>query len=247
MEDKTLLVKNEKELEILIKTIRIYSQYIGMEFGIEKCAIFIMKKEKREVMEIRTNYSKAKIDYMLQNSKCNLFGERDETINHVKSECCKLVPKKYKTRDDWVRKVVLGKLHKKFQFNQTNKWYMRKPESVLENETHKIIWDFEIQTNHQISVRRLDFEIIVKKENLAYRGLYRHGGPLRGNQRKRKERQVFRSSQKAKKVVEYEDEGNTNYECHNWNGPQCFGKGSRRVGNQKTNRDFPDYRIVKTG
>ena len=29
---------------------------------------------------------------------------------------------------------------------------MYKPESVLENETHKILWDFEIQTDYPIQV-----------------------------------------------------------------------------------------------
>ena len=37
-----------------------------------------------------------------------------------------------------------------------NENYMHNPESVLENETHKILWDFEIQTNHLISARRPD-------------------------------------------------------------------------------------------
>ena len=39
MDDIKLLTKNEKELETLIQTNRIYSQDIGMEFGIEKCAM----------------------------------------------------------------------------------------------------------------------------------------------------------------------------------------------------------------
>ena len=30
---------------------------------------------------------------------------------------------------------------------------MHKPESVLENEMHKIPWDFEIQTDHLIPAR----------------------------------------------------------------------------------------------
>ena len=41
---------------------------------------------------------------------------------------------------------------------------MHKPESVLENETHKILWDFEIQTDHLIPARRPDQEIIYKKK-----------------------------------------------------------------------------------
>ena len=42
MDDK-LFAKNQKELETLIHTVRIYSQDIGMEFGIEKCAMRVMK------------------------------------------------------------------------------------------------------------------------------------------------------------------------------------------------------------
>ncbi len=51
MDDIKLFAKNEKELETLIQTIRIYSQDIGMEFGIEKCAMLIMKSGKRHRME----------------------------------------------------------------------------------------------------------------------------------------------------------------------------------------------------
>ena len=48
MDDIKLFVKNKKiELGTFIQTIRMYSQDIGMEFGIEKCAILIMKREKR--------------------------------------------------------------------------------------------------------------------------------------------------------------------------------------------------------
>ena len=37
---------------------------------------------------------------------------------------------------------------------------MHNPESVLENETHDLIWDFEIKMDNQISVRRPDFVIV---------------------------------------------------------------------------------------
>ena len=51
MDDIKLLAKNEKELETLIQTVRIYSQDIGMEFGIEKCVILVMKSSKRHMTE----------------------------------------------------------------------------------------------------------------------------------------------------------------------------------------------------
>ena len=39
MDNIKLFAKNEKELKTLIQTVRIYSQDIGMEFSIEKCAM----------------------------------------------------------------------------------------------------------------------------------------------------------------------------------------------------------------
>ena len=38
---------------------------------------------------IRTNHIKARIDKTQQNSKCRLCGDKDETINHIISECSK--------------------------------------------------------------------------------------------------------------------------------------------------------------
>ena len=37
---------------------------------------------------------------------------------------------------------------------------MHNPESVLENEMHKVPWDFEIQTDYLISARRPDLVIV---------------------------------------------------------------------------------------
>ena len=50
---------------------------------------------------IRTNHIKARIDKTQQNCKCRLCGDRDETINHIISECSKLAQKEYKARHDW--------------------------------------------------------------------------------------------------------------------------------------------------
>ena len=46
MDDIKLFDKNEKELQTLIKTVRICSQDIGMEFSIKKCAMQVMKSGK---------------------------------------------------------------------------------------------------------------------------------------------------------------------------------------------------------
>ena len=46
MDNIKLFAKNEKEQETLIHSVKIYSQVIGMEFGIEKCAMLVMKSGK---------------------------------------------------------------------------------------------------------------------------------------------------------------------------------------------------------
>ena len=38
--------KSEKALDSLIQTVRIFSTDIGMQFGIDKCAMLVMKKGK---------------------------------------------------------------------------------------------------------------------------------------------------------------------------------------------------------
>ena len=52
----------------------------------------------------------------------------------------------------------------------TNKWYMHDPESVLENETHKVFLDFDKQANQLISAREQALMIVNKKgrEHVQY-------------------------------------------------------------------------------
>ena len=65
-------------------------------------------------------------------------------INHIIIECSKLAQKEYKTKHNWVGKVIHWVLCKKLKFDHTNQWYMHNPASVLENETHELLWDFDI-------------------------------------------------------------------------------------------------------
>ena len=70
---------------------------------------------------------------MQQNNRCHLYHDRDETVNHIISKYSKLVLKVYKTRLNWVGKVIRSELCKKFKFDYTNKWCNHNPESVPEN------------------------------------------------------------------------------------------------------------------
>ena len=134
---------------------------------------------------IRTNHIKARIDKTQQNSKCSLCRDRGETINHIISECSEFAQKEYKTGHDWVGKVIHWEMRQKFKFDHTNKWYMHNPAAVREN---KFLWEFDIETDHLISVRRPDLIIIYnKKENLKNCRLCCSGWPQDKTERMWKE------------------------------------------------------------
>ena len=53
-----------------------------------------------------------------------------------------MAQKEYKTRYDWVGKVIHWELCKRLKIDHTIKWYMHKPGYILEKEMVKILWDF---------------------------------------------------------------------------------------------------------
>ena len=89
---------------------------------------------------IRTNHIQIKIDKMQRNSRSRLCGDRNETINHILSECSKFAQKEYNTRHDCLCEVNHWELCKKLKFDHTNKWYMHNPAAVLKNEILKYKW-----------------------------------------------------------------------------------------------------------
>ena len=44
MDDLKLYGRNEKEINSLVRTARVFRSYIGKDFGIEKCAMMVMKR-----------------------------------------------------------------------------------------------------------------------------------------------------------------------------------------------------------
>ena len=51
LDEINFFAKNDSEMETLIQTVRIYSQDIEMEFGIEKCALLLIQIGKRYITE----------------------------------------------------------------------------------------------------------------------------------------------------------------------------------------------------
>ena len=98
MDDIKLFAKSEKELETLIHAVRIYSQDIGMEFGIKICAILVMKSGKRHMtggMELPNQ------------NKIRTLGEK-ETYKYLailEADTIKQVEMKDKIKKEYLRRI----------------------------------------------------------------------------------------------------------------------------------------------
>ena len=67
------------------------------------------------------DYFKARIDKTLLNSRCRLWGDRNEMINQFNSIQFRQSQMQYKTTQDWVGKVIHWELCKTLKFDDTNK------------------------------------------------------------------------------------------------------------------------------
>ena len=112
---------------------------------------------------ITANLVKAKIDKSQKDTLCRMCKEADDSIDHVVRGCSKLARKECKRRYDSLGKIVHWSLAGECNFEAGNKWYKHKPESVLEDEDYKILWDFIIQTDPVIEARRPDLVVVDKK------------------------------------------------------------------------------------
>ena len=95
----------KKELETLIHAVRIYRHDIGMEFGIEKCAMLVMKSGKRHMTDGMEQPNQDKIRTLGENETYKYLGilEADSTKqvemkNKIQKEYLKRTIKLLKTK-----------------------------------------------------------------------------------------------------------------------------------------------------
>ena len=118
MDDIKLFAKNEKELETLIHTVRIYSREIGMEFGIEKCAMLVMRSGKRQLTDGMELPKKDKKKTVAENETYKYLGILEpDTIKQV--EMKDKIQKEYLRR---TRKLLETKLNSRNLTKGINTW-----------------------------------------------------------------------------------------------------------------------------
>ena len=90
--------------------------------------------------------------------------------------------------------MIHWKLCDKLMLEKSDQWYEHSPETILENEAHKLLWDMSIQFNRTIETRRPDIVIIDKVEKSAIIGDVAIPGDKRITEKRKKKLTIIRTS-----------------------------------------------------
>ena len=116
--------------------------------------------------------------------------------------------------------------------------------SVLENDTHKLLWDFDKQMDHLILARRPDLIIINKKKRTCrivdFAILADHRVKLKENEKKDKYLNL------ARELKKHESDNYTNCDWCSWYSHQRLIKGTGELGNKRMSGEHPYY-IIENG
>ena len=93
--------------------------------------------------------------------KCRICGKGIENVTHIISACEGLAQKEYLRRHAKVCLNIHWQLCQKYNFECNQHWYQHTPESVIENETMKIYWNFPIQVDRELEDKANKPDIII--------------------------------------------------------------------------------------
>ena len=128
---------------------------------------------------------------------------------------------------------------------------MHNPAPVLENNTHKHLWHFDILTDHLISARRPDLIIINKKKStckiVGFAVPADHRIKLKECEKKDKYLDLARELKKKKtvKTVEHAGDFYTNCNWCVWNSNKSIIKGTAGIGSWLTSGDHTNNSIFE--
>ena len=118
MDDLKLYSRNEKGLDSLVQTVRVFSEDIGMEFGIEKCAMLVMEKGK--IMKLVViELPGRKVMKSLQERESYKYLGILETDKFIEEKMKLIVSKEYIRR---LRKILKSKLNGGNLIRGVNTW-----------------------------------------------------------------------------------------------------------------------------
>ena len=118
MDDLKLYSRREKGLDSLVQTVRVLSKDIGMEFGIEKCTMLVMKKGKI-VKSVGIELPHGKVIKSLQEGESYKYLGILEADEFLEEKMKLNVLKEYIRR---IRKVLKSKLNGQNLVHGVNTW-----------------------------------------------------------------------------------------------------------------------------
>ena len=117
---------------------------------------------------ISTKYIKKHVFNVKNDDTCLICHIKKETIHHIISNCDGLSPTKYLERLDNVCKYIHVFFLLEHGFIEKYiPWYRHQPEQVVENNSTKILWNFPIQTDHEVINNKPDIIAMVKINKTA--------------------------------------------------------------------------------
>ena len=126
---------------------------------------------------------------------------------------------------------------------------MHNSAAVPENDTHKLLWDFDIQTDHLISARRADLIVIKNKKKMRICKIFDFAVPA-DHRIKLKESEKKKYQDLAKelqKTMENESDDYTNRDwCIRYSNKRTM-KGTGRLGSWRMSGYHPNYNIIENG
>ena len=105
-----------------------------------------------------TKFSEKKIWWILRKNAAYCFEQIQEVPLYKTIEPNKKIGRmsRESQRSPCWRNALIMMIHwemsKKFKFDNTNKWYMHNPASVLENDTYNLLWDFDLARRQDLII-----------------------------------------------------------------------------------------------
>ncbi|XP_044755006.1 uncharacterized protein LOC123313959 [Coccinella septempunctata] len=114
------------------------------------------------------NYSKYIMKQQVENTKCRICNQLEETVQHLSGGCTPLASTKYLGRHNNMGKVVHQLLGLRWGLiGNFTPQYKYTPVAVAENEQAKIFWDFPFVTDRPLEHNRPDLVLWMKQEGMA--------------------------------------------------------------------------------
>ena len=113
---------------------------------------------------LSTKSHKARIMKVSSDPSCRMCGRANETVAHILSACTELAATEYLKRHNNVARVVQWSMCKEYGIEVVSPYWKHEPQSVIETSKVKILWDFEIRTDHHIQARRPDIVLQDKEK-----------------------------------------------------------------------------------